>query len=76
MKAVAAKDGVVHVKIRSMHKIPGYRLLDKVFHSFARTRTSVDLVAVSDNEISLATDNRECLSEILDGAESLRRTSR
>lgn len=40
-----------------MHKIPGYRLLDKVFHSFARTRTSVDLVAVSDNEISLATDN-------------------
>ncbi len=67
VKAVAAKDGVVHVKIRSMHKIPGYRLLDKVFHSFARTRTSVDLVAVSDNEISLATDNRECLSEILDG---------
>lgn len=47
VKAVAAKDGVVHVKIRSMHKIPGYRLLDKVFHSFARTRTSVDLVAVS-----------------------------
>ena len=67
VRLLDTKDGVVHVKIRSMHKIPGYRLLDKVFHSFARTRTSVDLVAVSDNEISLATDNRECLPEILDG---------
>lgn len=65
VKAVAAKDGVTHIKIRSLHKIPGYQLLDKIFHGFARTHTPVDLVAISDNEISLTTDTREYLPEIL-----------
>lgn len=65
IKAVAAKDNVTYVKIRSTHKIPTYRFLNNVFHIFARSRTPIDLVVVSDAEIALSVDDRDRLPEIV-----------
>ena len=52
IKAVAAKDDITYLKIRSTYKVPGYRFLDKVFHCFARSHTPIDLMVTSDTEIS------------------------
>lgn len=65
IKAVAAKDDVTYIKIHSTYKIPGYQFFDKVFHCFALAHTPIDLVVISDMEISLSIDNRERLPEIL-----------
>ena len=65
IKAVAAKDDVTYIKIRSAYKIPAYRFLDKVFRIFARSHTPIDLVVTSDVEISLSVDNRNHLPEII-----------
>ena len=64
IKAVAAKDDITYLKIRSTYKVPGYRFLDKVFHCFARSHTPIDLMVTSDTEISLSIDNRKHLPEI------------
>ena len=64
IKAVAAKDDITYLKIRSTYKVPGYRFLDKVFHCFARSYTPIDLMVTSDTEISLSIDNRKHLPEI------------
>lgn len=65
IKAVAAKDNVTYIKIRSTYKIPAYQFLDKIFHTFARLHTPIDLVTTSDVEISLSIENSACLPEII-----------
>ncbi len=65
IKAVAAKDGAIYVKVHSVHKIPPYRFLNRVFQVFARLRTPIDLAVSSDVALSLSIDNRERLPEIV-----------
>ena len=65
IKAVAAKDGAIYLKVRSAHKVPPYRFLNRVFQIFARLHTPIDLVVSSDVALSLSIDNREHLPEIV-----------
>ena len=65
IKAVAAKDGVIYLKIKSAYTLPAYKFLNKVFHIFARLRMPVDLVATSEVGISLSVDDKQRLPEIV-----------
>ena len=65
IKAVAAKDNVTYIKLRSHYKIPCYRFLEKIFHCFAQSHTPIDLVVTSNVEISLSIDNKMHLPKII-----------
>ena len=60
IKAVAAKDNIVLIKMKSMNKF-----LSTVFDTFARYKTAVDMVTTSDIGISVTIDNPEHLQEIV-----------
>lgn len=66
VKAIAAKDGVACVRVRSSRLMLAYGFLSKVFETFARFKTPVDMVATSEVGVSLTIDNDRYLPEILD----------
>lgn len=66
IKAVAAKDGITYVKIKSLHTIPTPRFLSLVFDTFFHYNTPVDMVTTSDIGVSVTIDNHENLDQIID----------
>ena len=66
LKAVAAKDGITAIKIRSYRMLMAYGFLRKVFEIFERYKTSIDMITTSEVAISLTIDNCRNLDEILD----------
>jgi aspartate kinase len=65
VKAVAAKDGIVAIKIKSSRMLLAYGFLRKIFEVFEKYRTPIDMVTTSEVAVSLTIDNRENLHEIL-----------
>lgn len=65
IKAVAAKDNIVFIKMKSLNILPSHKFLSTVFDTFARYKTAVDMVTTSDIGISVTTDNPEHLQEIV-----------
>ena len=65
IKAVAAKDDMTYIKIKSSRTLPAYRFFNRVFGAFARHRVPVDMVATSETGISVSLDNKEQLEEIV-----------
>ena len=65
IKAVAAKDNIVFIKMKSLNILPPHKFLSTVFDTFARYKTAVDMVTTSDIGISVTTDNPEHLQEIV-----------
>lgn len=66
IKAVAAKDNVVAFKIKSSRMLMAYGFLSKVFETFERFKTPVDMVATSEVGVSLTIDSERHLIEIVD----------
>ena len=66
IKAVAAKDNITAVKIKSSRMLLAYGFLRKVFEVFETYRTPIDMVATSEVGVSLTIDNQRKLPEILD----------
>lgn len=66
IKAIAAKDGVIAVKVRSGRMLMAYGFLHQVFETFERYRTPVDMVATSEVCVSLTIDNDQYLRPIVD----------
>lgn len=66
IKAVAAKDGITAIKIKSGRMLLAYGFLQKVFETFERYRTPIDMVATSEVGVSLTVDNERYLSPIVD----------
>jgi len=64
IKAIAAKDGLVAIKIKSTRMLLAYGFLRKVFEIFEKFKTSIDLITTSEVAISLTIDNVNYLSEI------------
>jgi aspartate kinase len=62
--AVAAKDGIIAIKIKSSRMLLAYGFLRKVFEIFEKYRTPIDLITTSEVGISLTIDNRDYLAEI------------
>jgi len=64
-KAVAAKDGITAVRIRSDRMLMAYGFLRKVFEIFEAYRTPIDMITTSEVSVSLTIDNKEYLPHIL-----------
>jgi aspartate kinase len=65
IKAVAAKDGITVVRIKSSRMLLAYGFLRKVFEIFEKYRTPIDMIATSEVAVSLTIDNDENLDSIV-----------
>lgn len=66
LKAVAAKEGITAIKIKSGRMLLAYGFLRKVFEIFESYQTSIDMICTSEVGISLTIDNNKHLHEIID----------
>lgn len=64
-KAVAAKDGISVIRIRSDRMLMAYGFLRKVFEIFEIYRTPIDMIATSEVSVSLTVDNSQYLDQIV-----------
>lgn len=64
-KAVAAKDGITAIRIRSERMLMAYGFLRKVFEIFEAYRTPIDMITTSEVSLSLTIDNSEYLNQIV-----------
>ncbi len=65
IKAVAAKDGITAIKIRSDRMLMAYGFLKNVFKIFEEFKTPIDMISTSEVAVSLTIDNTENLKKIL-----------
>ena len=65
VKAVAAKDGIIAIKIKSSRMLLAYGFLRKVFEVFEKYRTSIDMITTSEVAVSVTIDNKTHLKEII-----------
>ncbi|MDR2791636.1 MAG: aspartate kinase [Tannerellaceae bacterium] len=66
IKAVAAKDNIIAIKIKSGRMLLATGFLRKVFEIFENHRTPIDMVTTSEVGVSVSIDNRKHLEEIVD----------
>lgn len=64
IKAVAAKDGITAVKIRSGRMLNAYGFLKNIFEVFEKYRTPIDMISTSEVAVSLTIDNTQSLDKI------------
>lgn len=65
IKAVAAKDGITAIKVKSTNMLLAYGFLRKVFEVFEAWKTPIDMIATSEVAVSLTIDCTENLDNIL-----------
>ena len=65
IKAVAAKDNITAIKIKSGRMLLAYGFLRKVFEIFESYQTSIDMICTSEVGVSVSIDNTKHLNEIL-----------
>jgi len=65
VKAVAAKDGIIAIKIKSSRMLLAYGFLRKVFEVFEKYQTSIDMITTSEVAVSVTIDNDTSLSKII-----------
>ena len=65
VKAVAAKDGILAINIRSSRMLLAYGFLRKVFEVFEKYRTPIDMITTSEVAVSLTIDNPSALNDIV-----------
>ncbi len=66
IKAVAAKDNITAIKIKSGRMLLAYGFLRKVFEIFESYQTPIDMICTSEVGVSMSIDNTKHLQEILD----------
>jgi aspartate kinase len=64
-KAVAAKDGITAVKIKSDRMLLAHGFLRKIFEVFENYKTSIDMITTSEVAVSLTIDNTDQLDIIV-----------
>jgi aspartate kinase len=65
IKAVAAKDGITAIKIRSYRMLNAYGFLKNIFEIFEFFKTPIDMISTSEVAVSLSIDNTKHLHEIV-----------
>ncbi|GAA4380655.1 aspartate kinase [Hymenobacter koreensis] len=65
IKAVAAKDGLTAIKVKSSRMLLAHGFLRSLFEVFERHRTSIDMVTTSEVAVSLTIDDATHLPEIV-----------
>jgi aspartate kinase len=66
IKAVAAKDNIIVIKIKSSRMLLATGFLRKVFEIFESYQTPIDMVCTSEVGVSMSIDNSSHLGEIVD----------
>lgn len=66
IKAVAAKDNITAIKIKSGRMLLAYGFLRKVFEIFETYQTPIDMIATSEVGVSVTIDNERNLDKIID----------
>ena len=65
VKAVAAKDNITAIKIKSSRMLLAYGFLRKVFEVFEKYKTSIDMITTSEVAVSVTIDSDIFLKEII-----------
>lgn len=65
VKAIAAKDDIVAIRIHSSRMLLAYGFLRRVFEIFERYKTPIDMITTSEVAISLTIDNTKFIDEIV-----------
>lgn len=65
VKAVAAKDNIIAIRIKSSRMLLAYGFLRKIFEVFEKYRTPIDMITTSEVAVSLTIDNDTNLKKIL-----------
>lgn len=65
IRAVAAKDGIYAITIRSGRMLLAYGFLKTIFEIFDKYKTSIDMITTSEVAVSLTIDNASKLENIL-----------
>jgi aspartate kinase len=65
VKAVAAKDGITAIKIKSSRMLLAYGFLRKIFEVFEKYQTPIDMITTSEVAVSVTIDDDSHLKEIL-----------
>lgn len=64
IKAVAAKDGITAIKIKSSRMLMAYGFLRRVFEIFEQYKTPIDMISTSEVAVSLTIDYTAHLAAI------------
>ncbi|MGM0667931.1 MAG: aspartate kinase [Bacteroidota bacterium] len=64
-KAVAAKDGITAIKVKSDRMLMAYGFLRKIFEIFENYRTPIDMITTSEVAVSLTIDDDARLESIV-----------
>jgi aspartate kinase len=66
IKAIAAKDGITAIKIKSVRMLLAHGFLKKVFEVFETYETPIDMITTSEIAVSLTIDNTTHLNAIIE----------
>lgn len=66
IKAVAAKDGITAIKIKSGRMLLAHGFMRKVFEIFETYKTSIDMITTSEVAVSVTIDDTKYLNDIVD----------
>jgi len=64
IKAIAAKDGITVIKIKSSRMLMAYGFLRKIFQIFEDFKTPIDMITTSEVAVSLTIDDNSRMAEI------------
>ena len=65
VKAIAAKDNIIAINIKSSRMLLAYGFLRKIFEVFEKYKTSIDMITTSEVAVSVTIDNSEHLKNIM-----------
>lgn len=65
IKAIAAKDNITAIKIKSSRMLLAYGFLRKVFEIFETHKTSIDMIATSEVGVSVTIDDTHSLDDVV-----------
>lgn len=70
VKALAAKDGITTINIKSSRMLLAYGFLRKIFEVFEKHKTSIDMIATSEVAVTVTIDEQKSLDEIVEELKS------
>lgn len=70
-KAVAAKDGISVIRIKSDRMLMAYGFLRKVFEIFEAHKTPIDMITTSEVSVSITIDNPQYIEQIVNELQAL-----
>lgn len=64
IKAIAAKDEITAIKIKSSRMLLAYGFLRRIFEVFEKHQTSIDMISTSEVAVSVTIDDNRAIKEI------------